>query len=183
MPTRKRFAIVLSVVLVVLIGLVCVEVYAHTYVHVDVMPVVTSDYALKSVPIINGTRTFSSNGAEWLLVLSSPAFRSSVGVVFLYVFKTQENKGFFAQSVDLVGVDFDVESTPIGIHPASNFRFGLCGSNCTEGVGQYITTLSGTLNVDFGFTFKVYEETLVGILQVDETTVHFNETMAIPVTF
>ncbi|MGD0028244.1 MAG: hypothetical protein ABSC91_04810 [Candidatus Bathyarchaeia archaeon] len=179
--TRKRFAIVLSVVLV---GLVCFEVYAHIYVQVDTLPVVTSDYALSSTPIINDTCTFSSNGAKWLLILALPVLggvRSNTGVAEIFVFKTQENKSFFTQSVDLVGVKFDVKSTPLGIESLNTFGFDLYGSNCTLAYGQYIMTASGNYHVDFRFTFKVYEKTLIGILAVDETTIHFNQTMAIPI--
>jgi hypothetical protein len=180
--TRKRFAIVLSVVLVVLVGLVCLEVYAHTYVQVDTLPVVTSDYALNSIPVVNGTCTFSSSGAKWLLVLTFPfgqvEDQSNTGIAEVHVFKIQENKSFFTQSVDLVGVKYDVKSTPLGIESLNWFVFGLFGSNYTLAYGNYIVTSSGTYNVDFGFTFRVYEKTLIGILPMDETTIHFNATMS-----
>jgi len=69
----------------------------------------------------------------------------------------------------------------LGIESLNTFGFDLYGSNCTLAYGQYIMTASGNYHVDFRFTFKVYEKTLIGILAVDETTIHFNQTMAIPI--
>jgi hypothetical protein len=185
-PTRKRFATVLMVILVASVGLVWLEVYAHTYIHVDTLPVVTSEYALNSAPIpYNQTRTFSSSGAKWLLILGFPFGQqndhTNTGDIEVYVFKIQENKSFLIQNVDLVGSNFDVKSTPLGIVPDNIFVFGLYGRNYTMAEGQYLITSTGTFNVNFGFTFRVYEKTSVGILPVDETTVHFNVTMSIPI--
>jgi len=117
-----------------------------------------------------------------LLVLTFPfgqvEDQSNTGIAEVHVFKIQENKSFFTQSVDLVGVKYDVKSTPLGIESLNWFVFGLFGSNYTLAYGNYIVTSSGTYNVDFGFTFRVYEKTLIGILPMDETTIHFNATMS-----
>lgn len=178
---RRYIGIAVILVLVAVFG---AEVYAYNYVQVATLPVVTADYALShlramNIPI-NDTYIFSSNGATWLLVLSLYRI-SNPGAVLLYVFKIQENKTFFTQSVDLVGVSFDVSSRPMNIVlPYSSIGFGLNDGNSSILLAQYTVSSPGTFYFDFVFTFKAYEKTLVGILSSGEMTVLFTENMTIP---
>jgi hypothetical protein len=172
-------------VILILIAVFGAEVYAHNYVQVATLPVVTADYALNhlramNIPI-NDTHIFSSNGATWLLVLSLYRIPNP-GYVLLYIFKIQENKTFFTQSVDLVGVSLDVKSGPTNIvFPFSTMSFGLNDGNSSIVLGQYQVDSIGTYYYfDFAFTFKAYEKTLVGILSSGEMTVLFTENMTIP---
>jgi hypothetical protein len=173
-------------VILILIAVFGAEVYAHNYVQVATLPVVTADYALTHLRAmniaINDTHIFSSNGATWLLVLSLYRIPNP-GYVLLYIFKIQENKTFFTQSVDLVGVSLDVKSGPtnIVIPFSSTMSFGLNDGNSSIVLGQYQVDSIGTYYYfDFAFTFMAYEKTLVGILSSGEMTVVFTENMTIP---
>jgi len=178
---RRYIGIAVILVLVAVFG---AEVYAHNYVQVATLPVVTADYALSHLRAmniaINDTYIFSSNGATWLLVLSLYRI-SNPGAVLLYVFKIQENTTFFTQSVDLVGVSFDVSSRPMNIVlPYSSISFGLNDGNSSILLAKYTVSSPGTFYFDFAFTFKTYEKTLVGILSSGKMTVLFTENIAIP---
>jgi hypothetical protein len=170
--------------ILILVAFFSAEVYAHNYVQVATLPVVTADYALNHLRAmnisINDTYIFSSNGATWLLVLSLYRIPNP-GYVLLYVFKIQENRTFFTQSVDLVGVSLDVKSRPTNIADSSTMRFGLNDGNSSIVLGQYQVSSSGTFYFDFAFTFKAYEKTLVGILSSGRMTVLFTENMSIPI--
>jgi hypothetical protein len=183
--TRKRLAIIVSVA--ILVGAICLEAFAHFYIQIYNLPVVASEEALKVPSLNNGTRTFSSNGAQWLIITQLPAFDYLVnpGIVGFYIYKIQENTSLFVQSLNLVAEKIDIQSNPDGVRvdPAyGGLRFDTYSRTeqasvlCTIAGQGYIISQSGTYEVDFAFTFRIYETTLLGIFQVNEATVHFNAT-------
>lgn len=185
--SRKRLAIIVSVA--ILVGVICFEAFAHFYIQIDNLPMVTSEEALEVPSLNNGTCTFSSNGAQWLLIMKLPAFDYLVnpGIVWFYIYKIQENTSLFVQSLNLVAEKIDIQSTPDGVRVDPTYgglRFGTYSGArvlCTIAAQGYSISQSGTYEVDFAFTFRVYETTLLGIFQVNEGTVHFNETWTLPI--
>jgi Uncharacterized protein conserved in bacteria len=161
------------------------EAYAHSYVQVAQLPVVSSNDAL-TVPLsYNATATFSSNGAKWLIIAVLPAFRnlSQSGAVIYYVYKIDQRNDFFTQSVDIIPEDIEISSNPIGVHTDGALRYQpyLYEGNCTTAGKGYFISNVGTYFVDFSFRFKVYKTTPLGIFPLDEETIHFNETWTLPV--
>jgi len=189
--SRKRLAIIVSVA--ILVGVICLEAFAHFYIKIDNLPVVTSEEALEVPSLNNGTCTFSSNGAQWLLIMQLPAFDYLVnpGIVMFYIYKIQENTSLFVQSLNLVAEKIDIQSTPDGVRVDPTYgglRFGPYSRTapfatvlCTIAGQGYSISQSGTYEVDFAFTFRIYETTLLGIFQVNEATVHFNATWTLPI--
>jgi hypothetical protein len=187
--SRKRLAIVVSVA--ILVGVICLEAFAHFYIQIYNLPVVTSQEALEVPSLNNGTRTFSSNGAQWLLIMQLPAFDYLVnpGIVGFYIYKIHENTSLFVQSLNLVAEKIDIQSTPDGVRVDPSYgglrfdtysRTELAPVLCTIAGQGYSISQSGTYEVDFAFAFRVYETTLLGIFQVNEATVHFNATWTLP---
>jgi hypothetical protein len=178
-PVRK-YAIVLAIIL---FAAFCLQAYAHLYVQITDLPVVNSQNALR-IPYgpINGTCIFSYGGAKWLLIMQLPTSCnfSNPGFVTFYIVKTQESNWFLVQRVDIVAEQIMIESTFAGLETDGSLSvYSL--ENYSVAKTEYIATWPGTCNVDFALNFKVYETTLIGIFQVQESTIHFNQTLFVPV--
>jgi hypothetical protein len=172
------FAVVLVAVLV---GVICVEVYAHSYVKIDNLPIVTADDALTVPMAVNGTCIVSSGGATWLIILELPTFvhMTPTGAITVYIYKIQENKNLLTQSIDFVAQNIAVKPDIGGVQTDQDFRASLYYNNCTTaGISYYIVN-SGTYHIDIALTYKTYQTTLFGILPVNSGTVHFNATLTL----
>jgi hypothetical protein len=96
----------LSIVVLILIAFILFEVYAHTYVQINHLPVLTRAEALRMiVPLYyNSTSTFSGDGASWLVALqyTKPLVPSPISYAYLFIFKTDQNNSLLAQNIDLL---------------------------------------------------------------------------------
>jgi hypothetical protein len=176
--SRRMFAVVLVAVLV---GVICVEVYAHSYVKIDNLPVVNANDALTVPMAINGTCTVSSGGATWLIIMELPTFvhMPPTGAITFYIYKSQESKSLLTQSVDFVAQNIAVKPDVCGVQTDQDFSSYLYYNNCTTAGISYHIVNSGTYNIDIALTYKTYQTTLIGILPVNSGTIHFNATLAL----
>ncbi len=176
--SRKSIVIILVATLLLA---VCFEIYAHIYIKIANLPVVSSADVLKLPYISNDTYILSANGAEWLLALKQFNVTSEPAGLVLFIFKIKQNTNFYIQSIDLIPENLQVN---LGIKDSS-FSTNLTpyytqNSNCTIQPATY-TFSPGTYNCTFNFKFKIYESTLLGISTVNETTVQFYETKTYPI--
>ena len=155
--------------------LVLLEVYAHTYVQVHRLPVLTEEEALKLIPYYyNSTCTFSSDGARWLVALQNKKPTPSLNFAYLYIFKMEQNRSFLVQDIDLLILGLNSTSNSTGGYFLARIEELDYQSNFTVVRIWYDIGQIGTYQVDFGLRVKVYEETLLGSIPKEE--------MKVPVT-
>jgi hypothetical protein len=184
---RKFISVVLVVILV---GVVCLEVYAHLYIKIDNLPVVNSNYAFQVPHVINDSYTFSSGGTKWLflwelLPTTNDTNTPLGGVVNIYIFKLNETTNSIIQNLNIVGEKMLVTSSNGNFSGSSGGPTNLHHNNFSEvGFVYFIGEVYGKPfpievydTIDFAFTFQVYETTLFGIFPVQGETVHFNDTI------
>jgi hypothetical protein len=181
---------VAMVLVVILVGVVCFEVYAHLYIKIDNLPVVSSKYAFQVPQVINDSYTFSSGGTKWLLLWELlPASNDTVtplgGTVNVYIFKLNESTNSIIQNLNIVGEKMLVTSSN-GNFSASSGGLTNLRHNIFSEVGSVYSIgevdggpfpFEAYNKVDFAFTFQVYETTLVGIFPVQQEIIQFNDTM------
>lgn len=97
---RKKIALVT----LTLVILALLEVYAHAYVQVHSLAVVTEDEAMRSFAYgqITGTHVFSSAGCRWLVVWTAVEASTSTNDGFISIFKVEQNRSLFTLNTDLV---------------------------------------------------------------------------------
>src|SRR3989304_5483719 len=178
---RKQIVIVLVVILIVV---VIIETYAHFYVQVNLLPVITTEDAL-STPYLfnNSSNVYSVNGAEWLLVLSYWRNNSDhSGLVNVYTFKLQDNSSFPIQSLNIkpLSLTFKTDHSDINDYGSNSFSQALYLNKGTIATKDFFTPAMGRYEADISFTFRVYQETLFGYIPGQEATVHFNATFIYP---
>jgi len=170
--------------MVLLVTIVSVEVFAHFYVQVDPLPVVTAEDALNTPFLLNnGTTVYSANGAKWLLVLSCYRDNNAPsGSTKVYVFKLQDNSTFPAQSVNIkpLSITFNTVRSDINTYGSNSYREGFYLNKCTIAAQDYYLSGIGKYDADISFTFRIYQQTLFGYIPGQEATVHFNATFIYP---
>jgi len=165
----RRLAII---IILVLMGLVLLEIYAHLYVSVHHLPPLTEDEALNLVPSPhNGSQTFSSGGTRWLAVYRVTKPTSSANFVYVYLFKIDQNGGLFVQSTDIAICGLEPSSNTTGSNFHANINEIISETNCIIIKIVYEFGEVGTYHVDFGLRFKVYDKTLLGYLPKEEVRV------------
>ncbi len=187
---KKFFAIFLIMFLII----VSVEIYAFSYIKIDNLNIVNPKDAL-NLPggaWFNGSFTFSSNGAKWLILfqLTNRTSASGEGVSWIYIFKIAQNTSFGIINLNIVPEKVNLSATPDydAVHEESPFfTTGGPGRNSyTSPFNNYtFVTLgyqvsSGVYNVDFAFTFRVYETTLLGVVPLNQATINFSGQITIP---
>jgi hypothetical protein len=175
----KKLGLVLAIIL---IGAFCLETYAHLYIHVDNISVVNSQQALKVPNAINGTTTFSYGGTKWLILMALPSFgfQPDLGRATFYIFKIEDNKNLLVQEVNLVAQEVTLKSNPSGVEDLGPSEIYPATENYSAaGLSYFIS--AGSYNVDFVLDFKIYETTPLGIFQVDQSSLDFNQTFTLAV--
>lgn len=164
----------------VLATLISVEVYAHYYVQVSALPILTEEEALKQLAIYewwNGTYAFVSNGGSWFISWRIPRPTSSENFADFFIFKTGQNS-----SIGVLRTDLQV-LTP---SPTSNSTAGYFVPFSAEisNEGNYTVIVIpfdvgwiGTYKVDFDIRVRVYQETLLGLVPKEEIELPMNVTL------
>jgi len=165
---RKKIALV-ALILVILASL---EIYAHTYVRVPSLSVVTRDGAIQSFPFrqSTGTYLFSSTGCEWLVIWKADEASASINYGFIYVYKVEQNKSLFTLNTDLVVLELQPTSNNTGWFSAELDEV-LYENNRTSARIEYNFGEIGTYKIDFGLVVRVYEETLLATILREETRI------------
>jgi len=171
--SRKRVAMAFSIILV----LIALEFYAYTYVHVDRLPLLTQEEALKFPFYVNGTYTFSSNGARWFLVLQYQKPEPSLNFAYVYIFKIEQNVSFLTRSVDLLVSGLDLKSNGTAGFFMASVDETFYEGNFTVVRIWYDIGQIGVYEVDFGLRVRVYEDTFLGLLPRGDVRVPINATL------
>jgi hypothetical protein len=171
---RKKIALV-TLTLVILASL---EVYAHTYVQVHSLTVVTENDAMDSFAYgqITGTYVFSSAGCRWLVVWTAEEASTSMNDGFISIFKVEQNRSLFTLNTDLVIVRLEPKSNHTGWFFAELDEF-LYESNRTDARIAYYFGEIGSYQIDFGLVVRVYEQTLLATLPREEIRIPLETTI------
>ncbi|UCE95128.1 MAG: hypothetical protein JSV51_05140 [Candidatus Bathyarchaeota archaeon] len=163
--TGHKYIILVSLVL----GVLLLETYAHTYISIHQLPQLSENEALKLVPFYyNGSTTFHGSCGRWLAIWQGDKPKPSTNLAYIYLFKTEQNSSLLVQSTDVV---------VLGIEPMSNSSvsdFSAYISNIFYESEYILVGISyefgsiGTYEIDFGLRVKVYDKTLLGFLPKEE---------------
>jgi hypothetical protein len=166
------------VTVLLLLTVVSLEIYAHLYVSVHQLPVLTEDEAFNFVSSpYNGSRTFSGSGVRWLAVWRISQVTPSANFAYVYLFKIEQKGSFLVQSTDVA---------ILGVEPLSNTTGGNFHANINEVIAKvsciiikivYEFGKVGIYHVDFGLRVKVYDKTLLGYLPKEEINVPIEATI------
>jgi len=190
MLLRRLDKKIFAIILIIVVATVSIETYAFTYIQVPDLHAVTSQNAVKSTFWFTESYTFSSNGGTWLIrfYLPNETEPSIDSESVICIFKIAQSSNLGVLNVNLVPEKFKVSAVPPmeGLYtgnqffaPGSGSYFYSTFSNCTcVHLGNDVSP--GSFTVDFAFTFRVYETTLVGIFGLNEATVHFDGTITTP---
>lgn len=172
--TRRTFIIFISIVLI----LVLLEIYAHTYVQVHVLSVVPESAARSSFPFgqSTGTYAFSSAGCRWLVIWRADEASTSMNYGFICIFKLEENKSLFALNTGLVVLKLEPRSNNSGWFSAGLDEV-LYESNRTSARINYNFGEIGTYEIDFGLVVQVYEETFLATFLREEIRIPLETTI------
>lgn len=174
-PSRRKKIALVTLILVILASL---EIYAHTYVQIHGLQVVTVDDALHSFPFghSTGTYIFSSTGCRWLVVWKADEASVSMNYGFICIFKVEQNKSLFTLNTDLVVVKLQSTSNKTGWFEAALDEV-LYENNRTSARIRYYFGEIDTYKIDFGLVVQVYEETLLATLLREEIRIPLETTI------
>ena len=153
-----------------------IEVYAHTYVQIHSLPVVTEEevHIFSILRYYTGTSTFSSSGCRWLVgwILRRPAPQYG----YVDIFKTEQNGSYFVLGTDLL---------VLGLEAASNHTSSFSAhmdeidyeSNHTAIRIDYELGEIGTYQINFELHVRVYERTLIGLIPKEDIAIPINATV------
>ena len=165
----SRRIVFVSLVLLIFVSLM---VYAHMYVQIHSLQVVTENDALHSFPFgpSTGTYAFSSTGCRWRIIWKADESCRSVNYGYICIFKVEENKSLFTLRTDLVVVRLQPTSNNTGWFFA-NLDDVLYETNRTIARIEYYFGEIGTYEIDFKLVVHVYEETLLGSFLREEISI------------
>jgi len=170
--SNKRIA----VIIVILVTFTSLEVYAHTYVQIHDLIVVTEEDARKFLTWQDptGTYKFSKSGCRWFIgwIIRRPAPQFG----YVYIFKIEQNGSFLVSYKDLLILGLEVTS-----NITDNFLAHLdeiyYASNHTEIRIDYNFGEIGTYQISLGLHVRVYERTLLGLIPQEKVTIPMNATI------
>ena len=170
---RRRIVLVAFSVII----LVSVEVYAHTYVSLHGLPVVSEEEVkteFSNPQYYTGSSALASDGCRWLVgwLVRRPA--PSAGYVSIY--KTQQNGSLFALSTDLLILDLEATSNNTNYFWAHMDKIDY-ESNYTTIRIDYELGEMGTYQIDFALHVRVYERTLLGLILKEDITIPIKATV------
>jgi hypothetical protein len=164
-------------VTLILVTLASLEVYAHAYVQMHVLQVVSEEevQTLFSDPrYYTGNSAFSSSGCRWLVgwLVRRPAPQNG----YVFIFKTEQNGSYF-----VLNTDFAV----LGVKATSNNTSSFYAymdeidyeSNHTGIRINYELGEQGTYQINFELHLRVYERTLLGLMPKEDVTIPIDATV------
>jgi hypothetical protein len=170
----------IGIIALVLVVFISSEVYAHNYIKVRALPVLTKEQALKQLEVYvwwNGTHEFSSSGCSWLAVWRIPRPQPSANWAYFFIFKTEQNSSLWILRTDLAVLQPSPRSNSTGGY-FTTFSIEVdYGDNCTTISVPFDVGWIGTYEVDFDIRVQVYQETLLGLLPKEVINVPTNVTM------
>jgi len=169
-------------VLILVITVVLLEVYAHTYV--PRLSTVTRQDIPALTYYINGTQTFRRTAGyasvEWEFAweFRKPSSSDS-GMLYLYLFKVGSNGTLLVQ--DIEAAPLELRTTSKGVYHENYVDASLAKvvyeQNRTIVIIRYYIGAPDTYDVNFTLLMKIYARTLLGYLPVEDANVPINITM------
>ena len=175
MHVSRRKKIALGVLILVI--LVSLEVYGHTYVQIHGLPVVSEEEVLtrfSDLLYYTGNSAFSSSGCRWLVgwLVRRPAPQNG----YVSIFKTEENGSYFVLNTDFVILDLEATSNNTSSFSAHMDEIDY-ESNYTAIRIDYELGEQGTYQINFELHLRIYERTLVGLIPREDVTIPINATV------
>lgn len=154
-----------------------IEVYAHTYVQIHGLPVVSEEEVqtrFSNSLYYTGNSAFSSSGCRWLVgwLVRRPAPQWG----YVDIFKTEQNGSYFVLNTDFVVLDVEATSNNTSSFSAHMDEIDY-ESNYTAISIDYELGEIGTYQINFTLHVRVYERTLLGLIPKEDVTIPINATV------
>jgi hypothetical protein len=175
MHVSRQKKIALGVLILVI--LVSLEVYGHTYVQIHGLPVVSEEEVqtrFSDLLYYTGNSAFSSSGCRWLVgwLVRRPAPQNG----YVSIFKTEENGSYFVLNTDFVILGLEATSNNTSSFSAHLDEIDY-ESNYTAIRIDYELGEIGTYQINFELHLRIYERTLVGLIPREDVTIPINATV------
>jgi len=173
--TRRQKEV--GIIALILVVFISSEVYAHNYVQVRALSIVTEEQALKQLGVwLNGTYTFSSSGCSWLLAWRINRPQPPMSFAYFLIYKTGQNSSLWIPRTDLAILKPNPTSNNSGYFEVWATNTAYESSNTTIAI-NYILGWEGTYKIDFDIRVQVYQETLLGLVPREVINLPSNFTM------
>jgi len=155
-----------------------IEVYAHTYVQIHGLPVVSEEevhrFSISYWQNYTGTSTFSSSGCRWLVgwIVRRPAPQYG----YVDIFKTEQNGSYFVLGTDLLILGLEATSNHTSSFWAHMDEIDY-ESNYTDIRIDYELGEIGTYQINFELHVRVYERTLIGLIPKEDVAIPISATV------
>jgi hypothetical protein len=154
-----------------------IEVYAHVYVQIHGLPVVTEEevHRFLNWQYYTGTSVFSGSGCRWLVgwIVGRPAFSGSG---YVDIFKIEQNGSYFVLDTDLLVLGLEATSNNTSSFWAHIDEIDY-ENNYTAIRIAYEFGEIGTYQITFKLHVRVYERTLLGLTPKEDVTIPISATV------
>ncbi|MCJ7631135.1 hypothetical protein MUP77_01855 [Candidatus Bathyarchaeota archaeon] len=167
----------IALIALILIIFTSIEVYAHIYVWIHGLPVVSEEEVqtrFSNLQYYTGHSVFSSSGCRWLVgwLVRRPVPQNG----YVFIFKTQQNGSYFVLNTDFVVLGLKATSNNTSSFTAHIDEIDY-ESNCTAIRIDYELGEIGTYQIDFELYLRVYERTLLGLIPKEDVMIPINATV------
>jgi hypothetical protein len=155
-----------------------IEVYAHSYVQIHGLPVVTEEevyiFSISYWQNYTGTYTFSSSGCRWFVgwIVRRPAPHWG----YVEIFKTEQSGSNFVLGTDLLILGLEAASNNTSSFSAHVDEIDY-ESNYTIISIDYELGEIGTYQINFELHVGVYERTLLGLIPKEDIAIPISATV------
>jgi len=154
-----------------------IEVYAHTYVQIHGLPVVSEEEVqirFSNLQYYTGTSSFSSSGCRWLVgwLVRRPAPQNG----YVSIFKTKQNGSYFVWDTNFVVLGLEATSNNTSSFSAHLDEIDY-ESNYTAIRIDYELGEQGTYQINFELHVRIYERTLLGLIPKEDIAIPINATV------
>lgn len=166
-----------ALIALLLIIFTSIEVYAHNYVQIHGLPVVSEEEVqteFSNLLYYTGNSAFSSSGCRWLVgwLVRRPAPQNG----YVTIFKTEQNGSYFVLNTDFVILGVEATSNNTSYFSAHMDEIDY-ESNYTAIRIDYELGELGTYQINFELHLRVYERTLVGLIPKEDVTIPISTTV------
>ena len=170
---RRKIAIVVLAIII----FTSIEVYAHIYVQIHSLPVVSEKEVqtlFSDRQYYTGSSAFSSSGCRWLVgwLVRRPAPQNG----YVSIFKTEQNGSYFVLNTDFAVLGVEATSNNTSYFSAHMDEIDY-ESNYTAIRIDYELGEQGTYQINFDLLVRVYERTLLGLIPKEDIVIPINATV------
>ena len=179
-PRKKKLAI-LTTILILLI----VEVYAHNYVPLNELSVVSESNAKAERSGPSGKYEFLESNCRWIVtwVRENPSQSNPrEGYVWIWIYKVSENPSFLRSSTSILISGITARQGTNGSKVINDLQnYILYEDNRTTILTEMFFTDSGTYDVNLSLNVKFYQRTPIGILPTGAHAIPMNSTIYVSI--